>query len=229
MTKTYATAADTARTIRTAIKKELGYTSKQVSVRCSNFSMGSSVDVRIKVRGIDVEAVDAIAKRDEKIHRCERTGEILSGGNRYISTSYDWKLLREIAAEFRAEVETAAARALELGTFEPIPGGCIRNEGEGKVTVTYGEKVSRHLWDDDAACDWMAANFVKLESTPATHRVATDDDDETLEDDDFTICYDCGRHVFDCHCEEFETEAEQVATVTESPAAQVDFLGWLGA
>jgi hypothetical protein len=52
-------------------------------VRSSNYSMGSSIRVSW-IDGPTVAEVDAISSRYESIRRDEGSGEILSGGNRYV-------------------------------------------------------------------------------------------------------------------------------------------------
>lgn len=68
-------AAEAAKVIRERIKRELGATSRQVSVRASSYSMGSSIHVKVRDAGIRLMSV-------EHVDRCEATGEILNGGNR---------------------------------------------------------------------------------------------------------------------------------------------------
>ncbi|MCD8875437.1 hypothetical protein K2V74_14030 [Mammaliicoccus sciuri] len=69
-----------AKEIRTELKKELGYTNRQISVK-NNWS---SIDVVIKDDSVDREAVEKIAKPLEEVDRCEVTGEILAGGNTFV-------------------------------------------------------------------------------------------------------------------------------------------------
>ena len=72
-----------AKEIRSELKKELGLNSRNVSVRCPHYGC-----IRVEVKNKDTqkhyEAIKAIAKKYEKVDRCESTGEILSGGNTYI-------------------------------------------------------------------------------------------------------------------------------------------------
>lgn len=93
----YKSAADSARLIRQALKSQLGLTSKDVSVRCSNFANGSAVDLTIKTASASFSAVKAIAEREESIRRCEFSGEILSGGNRYVDVRIDYELEESVA------------------------------------------------------------------------------------------------------------------------------------
>jgi len=84
MSQTYTSAAEDAARIR-AEYKAFGWGRREISVRSSEFSMGSSVDVRILSPKVDVAKATEIARRiAESIRRDERSGEILSGGNRYV-------------------------------------------------------------------------------------------------------------------------------------------------
>jgi hypothetical protein len=95
-------------TIRTALKA-MGYSSREISVRGESYSMGSSITVTVKVRGVDLKAIKAVAEKAQRIDRCELTGEILTGGNRFVEVDYSWELVRELSAQVRAEAEVALA------------------------------------------------------------------------------------------------------------------------
>jgi len=87
-------ARDAAAEIRKQLKAH-GWAGRQVSVRCG----GSSVTVTIKDPRVPMSVVEPIARSCERISRCEMTGEILSGGNIYISVSYDYDVVKAKAAE----------------------------------------------------------------------------------------------------------------------------------
>lgn len=71
--------------------KAIGITNKQVSCRGDY----NSITCRIKDLSIDPEVVERIAYEYEKIDRCEYSGEILAGGNTYVSVVYDYDTERE--------------------------------------------------------------------------------------------------------------------------------------
>lgn len=76
------------------IKKELqeaGIPTKKISVRNSS----CSIQVSIKDLSIESEKVEAVVKKHESIDRCERTFEVLQGGNTFVIVSYDWDALKE--------------------------------------------------------------------------------------------------------------------------------------
>jgi len=95
--------------IRQKLKKEYGYTGRQVSVRAENYSLGSSINVTIKDETVNYQAVKDAAEDHEKIRRCEITHEILGGGNTYVHVEYDHDLVRAKADSLREMVEEVAA------------------------------------------------------------------------------------------------------------------------
>jgi len=97
---TYTTAAQDAAKIRTELKSRYGWTSRQISVKSDTFSMGSSIDVTIKATGIKLADVKAIAEQFDRVRRCEVTGDILGGGNRYVNVQFDWEFLGTLAKRF---------------------------------------------------------------------------------------------------------------------------------
>lgn len=96
-----------AKEIRKALK-EHGWNARKVSVRSDYFSMGSEIRVVIKDPAVDLETVEKIANEHESISRCEITGEILSGGNRYVSVRYSEEALESRKAPHRDAVQAAA-------------------------------------------------------------------------------------------------------------------------
>lgn len=82
------TTTDHAAQIRQTLKTRHGWTSRDVSVRADYFSMGSALRIQIKNADVPLQAVKAIAEDHERIDRCEMTGDILAGCNRYVTISY---------------------------------------------------------------------------------------------------------------------------------------------
>ena len=98
MTNTNTTEA--ARTLRTAIKAA-GIPARAVSVRARSFSMGSAIDVEIRGLDVSFSAVEALANAAENIRR-DASGEILGGGNRYVSVSVDGEAIEAEARKLEA-------------------------------------------------------------------------------------------------------------------------------
>lgn len=74
-------ASDIAKDIRTELK-ELGFNSKKVSVRKKD---SNAVVVTLKDESIDREAIEQVAYKHQDVGYCEVSGEILAGGNTYVS------------------------------------------------------------------------------------------------------------------------------------------------
>ena len=119
----YMTAAETAADIR-AVYKRHGWTSRMVSVRAENYAGGSSVSVTLKDPRVPLGQATNIAKSRESIRR-DGWGEILSGGNRYISIRETEERERALAEPFIPAVEAAIARQIARGQSsicEPVEG-----------------------------------------------------------------------------------------------------------
>lgn len=76
----FKTATDIAKDIRAELK-EMGFNSKKISVRKRDCNV---VLVTLKDEAIDREKIEQLAKRHEDVDYCEKTGEILAGGNTFV-------------------------------------------------------------------------------------------------------------------------------------------------
>lgn len=103
----YVPVAEASKTIRAQLKSRLGLTSKDVSVRSSSYSMGSSINVEIKTPRASLVEIDRIANGSERIDR-DANGEILSGGNRYVFVKYDDDVLEPIRKRFESLMKSGA-------------------------------------------------------------------------------------------------------------------------
>lgn len=99
---------DRAAVIRAALKTK-GWTSRDVSVKSHYYSMGSSIYVVIKNHTVPLSVVEEIANQHERIDRCQISGEILSGCNRYVSVNYSHEATELIGAPWTGAVEAALA------------------------------------------------------------------------------------------------------------------------
>lgn len=95
MTTTTAKPADA---IRAALKAR-GISRRQVSVVHDHYSMGSSIRVRIRDAAVRLSVVKEIANAHERVDYDRATGEILSGGNRFVDVAYDEAALAPLTAE----------------------------------------------------------------------------------------------------------------------------------
>ncbi len=74
------------------IRKQLKEAGIKASVRMGR---GSAIDIDIKDLGVSKDRVEGIVRKHERIHRCEYSNEILSGGNDFIFVQYDWEAMRD--------------------------------------------------------------------------------------------------------------------------------------
>jgi hypothetical protein len=104
--------------------KRLGWTPRMVSVRSEYFSGGSSIRVLVKDPEVDFAEAERVLKAEERIRRCETTGEILSGGNTYTSIEHSPECRAALAIPILPAVRRAwnelTARERETST-ELIP------------------------------------------------------------------------------------------------------------
>lgn len=121
----YTTAAQDAKEIRRRFK-ELGWNAKKVGVTCSNYSMGSSISVTIKSPEVVEETAESIAKDvAESISRCEITGEILNGGNRYVHVGHSRECQEILGRRHVDALKAALDEAKRVGDrsqIHPIAG-----------------------------------------------------------------------------------------------------------
>ena len=103
MSKKY-TAKEKAADIRKELKKQLGITSRQVSIRSRKSGHDEAIDIKIKDLTVNKMKVKEIAERYEYIRRCEYSGETLLGGNTYIFVELDYDVLSAAKEEL---LETA--------------------------------------------------------------------------------------------------------------------------
>ena len=116
------TTTEHAAEIRETLKREHRWTSRQVSVRAEHFSMGSSIHVEIKDPAVPLPVVKAVAETAERIHRDERTGEILGGGNRYVSVCYSREAMTIIGRRYGDVVQLAVNAIDGENVLRPVEG-----------------------------------------------------------------------------------------------------------
>lgn len=124
--------------------KRHGWTARDISVRIDSYSLGSSIDVRIKNPNVSFTVAKTLAERHEVVRRCDITGEILGGGNRYVSVGYSYEAADVIKAKY-AEVLTAADRAL---TADPSDNSLHPIGDTGYLLGKSSNGYGRSLWKD---------------------------------------------------------------------------------
>ena len=80
--------------IKKDIKKLLGIAPIDYSLKWSHFSLGKSLDCAVKNPRIGLTELDIFLHQNyEEISYDEFSGEILGGGNTYISVTYDYNIV----------------------------------------------------------------------------------------------------------------------------------------
>lgn len=128
--------------IRAELKSKHKWSSRDVSVKADHFSMGSAIRISIKNPAVKLAAVKEIAEAHESISR-DASGEILSGGNRYIDIGYSSEAREALAAKHLPAVQAAAER---LATAEP--NHLIPVEGTGFLlgAARHGLRYGFSVW-----------------------------------------------------------------------------------
>ncbi len=139
------TTTESAAEIRAAYKRK-GWSSRMVSVRTEYFSMGSAIQVTIKSPDVDESEAKRIAEGAERIHRCQVTGEILGGGNRYVSVGHS-EGCREIMARRHLAALTDALAELRLCVAIGEPNRLIPIVGSG-ADVGMENPHTAQIWID---------------------------------------------------------------------------------
>ena len=94
-----------AKTIRQELKTKLGASSRDISVTAKD-----SIRVKIKKEGFSFSDVQEIAEKQENYERCERSGEILQGGNTFVFTDFDYTLEKTVEERICESVENVFNR-----------------------------------------------------------------------------------------------------------------------
>jgi len=132
--------AEKAKLIREQFKK-LGINSRQVSVTAPYYG---SIRVSVKDLSVNIEQLQQIASQYETVHYCHVSQEILSGGNTFVSVSYDWKVLAEAK-------KTEEYKALEKMVEEKLS----TIEGNSGVEVVKGFRVFKNYNGNyQASAEW---------------------------------------------------------------------------
>jgi hypothetical protein len=162
MSETYIGTTERAAMIRAELKKRYAWTGRDVSVKADHFSMGSAIRISIKKADIPLAAVKEIAAEHESISRDEATGEILSGGNRYLEVGYSQEARAVIAARHLPALEAAAEKlaAGDPAFLLPVEGSDFLL-GYGRHGKAYGFTLWKQSGGLDAeVCDLREAAIV---------------------------------------------------------------------
>lgn len=92
--------------------KSRGYSNRKVSVNHNYGGYSASIHVTIKDLSIPLREIHELASRYQSVTYCDRTGEVLEGGNTYVQVNYDYELL-ENATENKLEEAKQLIKELE--------------------------------------------------------------------------------------------------------------------
>ncbi len=137
---------DRAAQLRQALKARYGWTSRDVSIRADYYSMGSAIRIKIKNADVDLAAVKSMAESHENISRCEITGEILNGGNRYVTVGYSSEASDVLRAR-KLDVVTAAAAELATANDNSLVDIAGTPYMLGRGRHGYGFAIWKHASD----------------------------------------------------------------------------------
>jgi len=160
----YLSITEKAKIVRKSLK-EIGITSKQVSVKSSYCGYSDKLSINIKDLSISKQTIEGIAKKFEEYERDERSGEILEGGNTYVFIDFDYQTLRSAEEEMmpkakeifktRKQLEQNECEAIKLNddmviTYAPCANS-IRLTKYNKVTDPNGSYINPETLSNHAA------------------------------------------------------------------------------
>lgn len=111
--------------IRTALKKELGLSSKDVSVKTKSGGYSSAVNVTIKTaKALSMmKKIEAIGNSEESYERDNYgAGDILSGGNTFVFVNIDYKFQQSLYKLIQAEFDKQSGGKWEEGDYVTLFG-----------------------------------------------------------------------------------------------------------
>ncbi len=158
---TYQSTTDRAAVIRQELKRKHGWTSRDVSVRADNYSMGSAIRVSIKNADVSKAIVQAVAEQHEDISRDDYSGEILSGGNRFVTVGYSHEACNVLRAR---TIDAVRAAEQEL---DGVSDNCLVDIAGTPYMLGrghHGRGYGFSIWKKDAGhqCETMGVEDAAL-------------------------------------------------------------------
>jgi hypothetical protein len=124
-------------TIKRYVKEKLNIAPSKYSLRWSPCTYSRSLQANVKDPTIGLSKLSEFLKREfESVRHCEYTGEILSGGNVYVSVSYAWDMFTK---EKRKEVEK---------TCQDLLCEYMRSDRNNWGTSCWNPFMSEDNWND---------------------------------------------------------------------------------
>lgn len=157
--------------------KAAGFNARQVSIRHEYYSLGSSITVTVRDVRLPLKLAKRIAEGQERIHRCEYSGEILGGCNRYVEVRHDEAtatLLANLHVE-AVKVAIAEVRALPKDSRELRP-----IAGTRALLGWDDHRCSMRLWSQDSS-GCVSPHLSPDDPARIAYRIATMAQDSTSE------------------------------------------------
>lgn len=142
------------------IHAELKAAGIKAQVTSKSYSMGCSIDVAVLAGNLAVAT--KIAQKQQSVDRDDATGEILSGGNRFVFVELDWTRVKVKAAELLPAVQAAWTVAVaNPGRIEPVVGTVFAVAKDSHDGSVWGPANSERgcrgrVYDADAAAQRIA-------------------------------------------------------------------------
>lgn len=133
--------------------KRLGWGPSQISVKKKHYG---SYSVNVKGPGVDLDLAKRMAMTLESVRRCEFSGDILSGGNTYVSFGWDYDYQKRCILAVMPNCREAVAEALAS------PGQIVECLGtEFYILDGYGQIGDQRYWAQDDRPEWLARAVVE--------------------------------------------------------------------
>jgi hypothetical protein len=147
---TLTTTKEAAAQLRQQFKRR-GYNSRDISIRMEQYSLGSTIHIEIKTPKLPLPAVKAICKQAEHVRYCEASGEILSGGNRFVEIHRSRELSEILARRHVQAVENALDELDQLETPTSQLVHILGTNGPLMLGLANGCKGTYRLWGGQTA------------------------------------------------------------------------------
>lgn len=131
--------------IRADLKARKGWTQRDVSIRVEYYSMGSSIHATIRNPAVTEAELRPILLQGERIDYDHATGEILSGGNRFVHIHYAKDVSAVLARRHLDALRRAATMVDNRATLGDT--SILVSIGEG-VELSHAGGFDRQIWVD---------------------------------------------------------------------------------
>lgn len=176
------TRSEKTKAIRQELKRRYGWTSRQVSVRGQPCTYSGSIDVTIKDPSVPLPLVEAVANQYKSVRRCEYSGDILQGGNTYVTVEYDRELIERLATPVVEAASDEPGVSVEVGAGYSI---CRVNDRYKPDTQEYfwfhGDDPNngKHAWNKHCAAEGLVIHRLSYPDGEPTTEPEAEPEPET--------------------------------------------------